>query len=126
MAIRSLQLCLVFAVLVQLAVSAIVKDDLIFGLPGFNSKARTVRKLVHNANWTSLATISSNQLAGFPMIDVVAVADSPVGGDSTGNIYFYLSGSGFVTQNINVYEQDLIQWFLLPSIFTHDGVSTGN
>lgn len=119
-------MCLVFAVLVQLAVSAIVKDDLIFGLPGFNSKARTVRKLVHNANWTSLATISSNQLAGFPMIDVVAVADSPVGGDSTGNIYFYLSGSGFVTQNINVYEQDLIQWFLLPSIFTHDGVSTGN
>lgn len=50
-----------------------------------------------------MGTVSSlPELKGFPMVNVIAVADSPIGGESTGDIYFMLTDLDFTGQDLAV------------------------
>lgn len=54
--------------------------------------AKMARWLVHNSEWTSMGTISTvPSIIGFPMVNVVAIADSDIDARSTGQVYFYLT-----------------------------------
>lgn len=67
------------------------------------------------ADYTSLATNSASvkQIAGFPMVNVIATADSKRGASSTGNIYFLLT-------NLDYTGQDLMKSNKLTMLFTQD------
>lgn len=70
--------------------------------PPHTDYARMARWLVHNMEWTSMGTISTlPAIAGFPMVNVIAIADSEKGAKSTGNIYFYLTMLDFTAQDLS-------------------------
>lgn len=69
--------------------------------PPHTEYAKMARYVVHNSDWTAMGTISSlKDLQGFPMVNVISIADSPRGGNSTGNIYFYLTMLDFTGQDL--------------------------
>lgn len=70
--------------------------------PSYKDYAKMGRWLVHNVEWTAMGTISTlPAIAGFPMVNVIAMADSEVGAKSTGNIYFYLTMLDFTAQDLS-------------------------
>lgn len=82
--------------------------------PPHTDFAKMARWLVHNSEWTAMGTISTLPvLAGFPMVNVIAMADSEKGAKSTGHIYFYLTMLDFTAQ-------DLSKQNKLTALFTMD------
>lgn len=70
--------------------------------PSHDDHAKMARWLVHNADWTSMGTISTlPAIAGFPMVNVIAVADSVKDAKSTGEVYFYLTMKDFTAQDLS-------------------------
>lgn len=70
--------------------------------PPHTDFAKMARWLVHNMEWTAMGTISTlPQIAGFPMVNVIAMADSEKSAKSTGNIYFYLTMLDFTAQDLS-------------------------
>lgn len=70
--------------------------------PPHTDYAKMARWLVHNSEWMSTATISSlPSIKGFPMVNVIAMADSDKGAKSTGVIYFYLVMLDFTAQDLS-------------------------
>lgn len=64
--------------------------------------AKTARRLVHKANWTSMGTLSTaEEFLGFPMVNIISVADSAVDGKSTGHIYYMLTDLDFTGQDLH-------------------------
>ncbi|XP_055908254.1 uncharacterized protein LOC129943064 [Eupeodes corollae] len=71
--------------------------------PGANdvNVASEARRLVHQANWASVATISSDPAnPGYPNVNLLSTADSKVGADSTGEIFFYMMGVDKVARDV--------------------------
>uniref|UniRef100_A0A7G3AV78 Putative pyridoxamine 5'-phosphate oxidase n=1 Tax=Lutzomyia longipalpis TaxID=7200 RepID=A0A7G3AV78_LUTLO len=65
-------------------------------VPPYKHYAAMARFLVHELDWTSMGTISTlDNIRGFPMVNVISVADSARGEKSTGRIFFYLAGLDF-------------------------------
>lgn len=62
--------------------------------------ARVARDIVHKAEWTAFGTNSATELPGFPMVNIISVADSKRGAASTGNIYFLLTNLDFTGQDL--------------------------
>lgn len=82
--------------------------------PPHTDYAKMARWLVHNVEWTAMGTISTlPSIAGFPMVNVIAMADSEKGAKSTGNIYFYLTMLDFTAQDLSKKNQ-------LTALFTMD------
>lgn len=70
--------------------------------PPHTEYAEMTRWLVHNVEWTAMGTISTlPAISGFPMVNVIAIADSVKNGKSTGNIYFYLTMLDFTAQDLS-------------------------
>lgn len=70
--------------------------------PPHTDYAKMARWLVHTMEWTSMGTISTlPAIEGFPMVNVIAMADSAKGAKSTGNIYFYLTMLDFTAQDLS-------------------------
>ncbi|CRL02242.1 CLUMA_CG015421, isoform A [Clunio marinus] len=70
--------------------------------PPYTEYAKMARWLVHNVEWTAMGTISTYPtINGFPMVNVIAIADSEKGAKSTGNIYFYLTMLDFTAQDLS-------------------------
>ncbi|XP_031635509.1 protein CREG1-like [Contarinia nasturtii] len=82
--------------------------------PPYNDYAKMARYLVHKSNWTSMGTISSlSTIHGFPMVNVISIADSANGAPSTGRIYLLLTDLDFTGQ-------DLAHNNKLTAMFTED------
>lgn len=82
--------------------------------PSYDEYAKVARYLVHKSNWTSMGTISSlSTIQGFPMVNVISVADSALNAPSTGHIYFLLTDLDFTGQ-------DLAHDNKLTALFTED------
>jgi len=82
--------------------------------PPHTDYAKMVRWLVHNVEWTAMGTISTlPSISGFPMVNVIAFADSEKKEKSTGNIYFYLTMLDFTAQDLSKKNQ-------LTTLFTMD------
>ncbi|XP_064550215.1 protein CREG1 [Drosophila montana] len=53
--------------------------------------AKIARQLVHRANWASVGSISTNEVVkDYPMVNIISVDDTGLGGNSTGVIRFLL------------------------------------
>lgn len=64
--------------------------------------ANVARRLVHKANWTSMSTLSTaDEFIGFPMVNIISMADSPVDAKSTGHIYYLLTDLDFTGQDLH-------------------------
>ncbi|CAD6992700.1 protein CREG1 [Ceratitis capitata] len=60
------------------------------------SDAVLTRRLVHQANWASVGSIStSDKIPDYPMVNILAVDDSALNGSSTGYIHFFLLNLDF-------------------------------
>lgn len=82
--------------------------------PPYHEYAKMARYLVHKSNWTSMGTISSlSTIHGFPMVNVISVADSAYDAPSTGHIYFLLTDLDFTGQ-------DLAENNKLTALFSED------
>lgn len=82
--------------------------------PPYHEYAKMARYLVHKSNWTSMGTISSlSIIRGFPMVNVISIADSAHNTPSTGHIYFLLTDLDFTGQ-------DLANNNKLTAMFTED------
>lgn len=54
-------------------------------------------------DWTAMGTLSTEKaLLGYPMVNVIATADSPKGDNSTGIIFFLLTDLDFTGQDLKV------------------------
>lgn len=63
--------------------------------------AEVARRLVHKSNWTSMSTISTaSEFDGYPMVNIISVADSALDGRSTGHIYYMLTDLDFTGQDL--------------------------
>ncbi|XP_073816758.1 cellular Repressor of E1A-stimulated Genes [Musca autumnalis] len=61
------------------------------------------RKLVHQTNWASVGTISTNPTTkGYPMVNIIAINDNDVDQKSTGRIQFLLTDLDFTGQDWQV------------------------
>lgn len=70
--------------------------------PPHSDYARMARWLVHKSEWTAMGTISTvPAISGFPMVNVIAMADSAKDAASTGIIYFYLTMLDFTAQDLS-------------------------
>lgn len=76
--------------------SVVVGDD---GPPPHTEYAQMARYLVHRSDWTSMGT-NSLEFPGFPMVNIISMADSPKNEKSTGNIYFYLTDLDYTGQDL--------------------------
>lgn len=82
--------------------------------PPYHEYAKMARYLVHKSNWTSMGTISSlSTIRGFPMVNVISIADSAYSTPSTGHIYFLLTDLDFTGK-------DLANNNKLTALFTED------
>ncbi|CAO1423492.1 unnamed protein product [Diamesa tonsa] len=69
--------------------------------PDHTEYAKMARWIVHNMEWTSMGTISVvPSISGFPMVNVIAFADSAKDAPSTGVIYFYLTMLDYTAQDL--------------------------
>lgn len=58
--------------------------------------AHVARRLVHQANWAAVGTIStSSKIQGFPMVNVISISDDKMAGRSSGHIQFLLTDLDF-------------------------------
>lgn len=58
--------------------------------------AQVARKLVHQANWASVGSISTNEkITDYPMVNIISIDDSDLDGTSTGRIHFLLTDLDF-------------------------------
>lgn len=59
------------------------------------------RILFSNSDWTAFGTNSATkELHGYPMVNVISVADSKRGDPSTGDIYYYLTNLDYTAQDL--------------------------
>ncbi|KAL3279518.1 hypothetical protein HHI36_017027 [Cryptolaemus montrouzieri] len=71
------------------------------GPPPYWKKALTARYIIHNVDWVSMATISTQKgIEGYPFATVKSMSDGPVD-NSTGVPYFYMSSIELSQQDIN-------------------------
>lgn len=64
--------------------------------------AQVARRLVHKANWTSMGTLSTaDEFLGFPMVNIISMADSALHEKSTGHIYYLLTDLDFTGQDLH-------------------------
>lgn len=102
-----LKLIIILGSLVSLLNSKLVFNDdensiELIDPPPHTEYAKMARWLVHNSEWTAMGTISTLPLLnGFPMVNVIAMADSAKSEKSTGNIYFYLTMLDFTAQDLS-------------------------
>lgn len=74
--------------------------------PPHTDYPKMARWLVHNSEWMATGTISTlPSIKGFPMVNVIAMADSEKGGKSTGQIYFMLVMLDFTAQDLSKQNQ---------------------
>ncbi|XP_067616798.1 protein CREG1-like [Eurosta solidaginis] len=58
--------------------------------------AFVARKLVHQASWAAVGSISTNEkIKNYPMVNIISVDDSDLNGSSTGRIHFLLTDLDF-------------------------------
>lgn len=63
--------------------------------------AAVARYIVHKAEWTSMGTLSTlKSINGYPMVNIISVADSPRDAKSSGHIYFLLTDLDFTGQDL--------------------------
>lgn len=74
-------------------------DSITDGPPPHTEYAKVARYLVHRSDWTAMGT-NSKYFPGFPMVNIISIADSPKREKSTGNIYFYLTDLDFTGQDL--------------------------
>lgn len=109
----------IFQALAVCVILSLAKDKSIdaFDLsirPPYEEYAKVARYLVHKSNWTSMGTISSlSTIHGFPMVNVISVADSALDKPSTGHIYFMLTDLDFTGQDLAINNK-------LTALFTED------
>ncbi|XP_052866507.1 protein CREG1-like [Anopheles cruzii] len=78
--------------------TAFDKDD----PPPHTEYARMARYLVHKAEWVSMGTLSTvEEIKGYPMVNIISVADSERGQKSTGVMYFYLTMLDYTAQDLD-------------------------
>jgi len=57
---------------------------------------KIARTLVHQANWASVGTISTNPtILGYPMVNIISIDDNTIEGRSSGRIHFLLTDLDF-------------------------------
>lgn len=72
------------------------------GPPPHTEYAKMARYLVHKVDWVSMGTLSTlDTIKGYPMVNIIAVADSARGAKSTGVLYFYLTMLDFTAQDLS-------------------------
>lgn len=70
--------------------------------PPHTEYAKMARYLVHNAEWVSMGSLSTMAaIKGFPMVNIISVADSARGEKSTGVLYFYLTMLDYTAQDLD-------------------------
>ncbi|XP_058795557.1 protein CREG1-like [Phymastichus coffea] len=68
--------------------------------PPIDQVALMARYIVHQANWTSVATISSQkETLNYPFVNVISFSDGPLG-NGTGIPYLYLTPLDFTAQDV--------------------------
>jgi len=113
-----LKLLIISCILIPLIYSKVftlnADNALSYDPPPYTDYAKMARWLVHNVEWTAMGTISTlPALSGYPMVNVIAFADSEKEEKSTGNIYFYLTMLDFTAQDLSKNNQ-------LTTLFTMD------
>lgn len=69
--------------------------------PNYKEYAKMARYLVHKAEWVSMGSLSTvAAVKGFPMVNIISVADSARGEKSTGVMYFYLTMLDYTAQDL--------------------------
>jgi len=82
--------------------------------PDHTNYAAVARYVIHKSEWASMGTISTlKSINGFPMVNIISVADSGRDEPSTGHIYFYLT-------NLDYTGQDLMKNNKLTVMFSND------
>lgn len=72
------------------------------GPPPHTEYAKMARYLVHKAEWVSMGSLSTVEaIKGYPMVNIIAVADSARGEKSTGTLYFYLTMLDYTAQDLS-------------------------
>lgn len=70
--------------------------------PPHTEYAKMARYLVHKAEWISMGSLSTvDAIKGYPMVNVIAVADSARDAKSTGTLYFYLTMLDYTAQDLS-------------------------
>lgn len=82
--------------------------------PPYREYAKMARYIVKKSNWTAMGTISSlSSIHGFPMVNVISMADSALSAPSTGRIYFLLTDLDFTGPDLKANNK-------LSALFTED------
>lgn len=72
------------------------------GPPPHTEYAKMARYLVHKAEWVSMGSLSTVEaIKGYPMVNIIATADSARGAKSTGTLFFYLTMLDYTAQDLN-------------------------
>lgn len=72
------------------------------GPPPHTEYAKMARYLVHKAEWVSMGSLSTvDAIKGYPMVNIIASADSARGAKSTGTLYFYLTMLDYTAQDLS-------------------------
>lgn len=70
--------------------------------PPHTEYAKMARYLVHKAEWVSMGSLSTvDAIKGYPMVNVIAAADSARDAKSTGTLYFYLTMLDYTAQDLS-------------------------
>lgn len=71
--------------------------------PPYTEYAKMARYIVHKSDWTAMGTVSTlQQIKGFPMVNIISVADSPRDSKSTGHIYFLLTDLDYTAKDLEI------------------------
>ncbi|XP_055535221.1 protein CREG1 isoform X2 [Wyeomyia smithii] len=72
------------------------------GPPPHTEHAKMARYLVHKAEWVSMGSLSTvDAIKGYPMVNIIAAADSARGEKSSGTLYFYLTMLDYTAQDLS-------------------------
>lgn len=72
------------------------------GPPPHTEYAKMARYLVHKAEWVSMGSLSTVEaIKGYPMVNIIATADSARGDKSTGTLFFYLTMLDYTAQDLS-------------------------
>ncbi|XP_058467608.1 protein CREG1 [Malaya genurostris] len=70
--------------------------------PPHTEYAKMARYLVHKAEWVSMGSLSTVEaIKGYPMVNIIAAADSARGEKSTGTLFFYLTMLDYTAQDLS-------------------------
>ncbi|XP_053671877.1 protein CREG1 [Anopheles nili] len=70
--------------------------------PSHTEYAKMARYLVHKAEWVSMGSLSTvAAIKGFPMVNIISVADSARGEKSSGVLYFFLTMLDYTAQDLS-------------------------